>query len=339
MSFNKKVLEKIFNSGKLNVFHKLQPNQLSVLNYHRIDNPTHPDFDTFKPNISATIEDFSKQMKYLVEHFNVVSIEIFSNWLDGKEKLPPQAAMVTFDDGYLDNYKNAFPILKNFNIPAIIFLTSNYIGKAKLFNWDLIAYCFHHTPHNQANIPIIGYQAWTNISSRDNVMRQFTEKLKLIPNNEIGHHLIELSNVLDTPHPGKAFASLQMTWDQVREMASEGIDFGGHTESHPILTRVSRKKASEELINSKQRIETELGKRVISFAYPNGKQPDFNSTITNLVRDAGYEVAFTLLSGPTSFREVRANPLAIRRIFVSYKDSLSRFGFKLSGFQRLLNQD
>jgi len=85
---------------------------------------------------------------------------------------------------------------------------------------------------------------------------------------------------------------------------------------------------------SKSKIETEIGEPVLSFAYPNGQASDLNDPIERIVSETGIRVAFTLLNGPTSQEEVRRNPYAIRRIFISYKHSMPEFAALLSPINR-----
>jgi peptidoglycan/xylan/chitin deacetylase (PgdA/CDA1 family) len=126
-----------------------------------------------------------------------------------------------------------------------------------------------------------------------------------------------------------------MDWDMVRAMQAGGMCFGGHTVHHPILTRLPRQQAREEIRNSKAHIEEELGRQVLSFAYPNGMRGDWNKEVEAEVRNAGYKAAFTLLNGPASWREVKSKPLAIRRVFISHKHGMDDFAAMMSPLNRL----
>jgi peptidoglycan/xylan/chitin deacetylase (PgdA/CDA1 family) len=141
--------------------------------------------------------------------------------------------------------------------------------------------------------------------------------------------------LLDVSVPPNAFSNLMMSWSQAKELSDNNIEMGGHTASHPILTRIAPEQASSELVRSKRRIEEAVGKRVVSFAYPNGQADDFNADLMARVREAGFETAFTLLVGPTRYSTVMKNPFSIRRIFLTYKDSFARFAAKLAGIGRL----
>lgn len=311
------------------------PRSLTVLNYHRVADPEKDGFESFRPNISAAPEMFARQMDYLCEYFNVISGSELSAWLYQKQALPPHAAMITFDDGYHDNWANAYPILKARNLPAIIFLTTNYIEKNTPFYWDTLAYAFRHTTRNQAVFPMIGLQSWHDDHEMKRIMLMWAAAGKLLPDREKEENLQKTLEILEVNLPEDAFNGMHLTWDQVREMAQNRIEMGSHTMSHPILTRVPLAQVEKELRGSKERIEAEIGMPVLSFAYPNGGSADFTPQTQNLLRGFGYKFAFSLMPGPTWYATVKKDPYAIRRIFLSHADTFGRFVGKITGLARL----
>ena len=321
--------------GVFDFARSISPNFLTVLNYHRIDDPSHEDFDTFLPNISATPSDFALQMDYVAQHYNVISGAELVAFVKGKRKLPARAAIITFDDGYLDNYTKAFPILKARNLPAIIFLTTDFIGTGKPFYWDLIAYCFHHTTLEKVDLPYLGSQVWVDESTRAEIMYSWIGLLKELSESEKRKIVDQLPELMKVSVPEDAFGNIMMSWSNARELSENGIEMAGHTVSHPILTRLPPEEASWELINCKRQIEDQINKRVISFAYPNGRSADFNSELIRRVQQAGFEVAFTLLPGQMRYGDIPKNRFAIRRVFLSYKDTFPRFAAKLTGINRI----
>ena len=320
------------------VIHYATPNFLTVLNYHRIEDPFKQGFDTFKPNISATPQEFSRQMEYVKARFNVITCEQLAACLRGEKKLPPHAAIITFDDGYTDNLTNALPILQKYNLPAVIFLTTDFMGSDLPFYWDAVAYCFYHTKKNDAFLPLTGECSWHDEHSRERIMLRWIEAVKKLPEDEKRAMIRQIGPLLDVDIPAGAFANLHLTWEQVRAMRRSGIEFGSHTAAHPILTRIPLEQARREIQESKRKIEAEIAEPVISLAYPNGGSADFSPDVMEAARQAGIEVAFTLLSGPTRYATVRKNPLAVRRIFLTYHDTFSKFVMKLMGITRLLNK-
>jgi len=270
-------------------------------------------------------------MDYVRRHYSVITCEHLLSWLRGEKDLPRHPLVITFDDGYSDNLAFAYPILKERNLPAIIFLTTGFIGGDLPFYWDYVAYLFSHTQQISARLPITGEAAWTTAAEREKVMISWVDCVKKLPEAERRQAVSEIAAVLDVRVPERVFSNLYLTWEQIRMMDQNNIEFGAHTVNHPILTRISRDGVQEEVNKSKQQIENEIQRPISTFAYPNGQRSDFSDEVISIVREAGIEIAFTLLPGPTQIKVVRENPLAIRRIFLSHSDSFPRFVAKLFG--------
>ena len=329
------LLQFVYKLGMHAVISRLFTNTLTVLNYHRIDNPHSQKFSAFKSNVSASPEMFNLQMAYLTNNCNVVSASDVTAWVAEDRPLPPRAALITFDDGYFDNYLNAYPILRKQNLPAVIFLASDYMESATPFYWDLIAHCFFMSRKDHLEIPSLGSFSWSDDASTDTVVRQVVEALKSKPEHDKKVLIDSFPGLLNVSISDDVFKGMFLSWSQVREMSANGIEMGAHTASHPILTRIHPDDAMAEIIKSKTRIEDEVKQPVHCFAYPNGQRTDYNDIVIKAVRDSGIQTAYTLLPGPTRFTSVKKRPYQIRRIFLSYKDTLPRFAAKLSGLSRL----
>ena len=330
----KKLLNLAYETGLIRAGRSLWARSLTVVNYHRIDDPYRQQFDSFRPNVSATPHDFGRQMDYLGKWFNIVSLKQIVAWLDGRQDLPPYAALITFDDGYLDNYSAAFPILRRHHFPALIFLTTAHIGTDAPLYWDMAAYCFAHTERDHLAFPDGRAVSWSSPEQLDRISRDWIESMKTLPQAEKQIHVQRLPELLGVSIPAGYFQKLMMDWDQVREMQKSGIELGAHTMHHPILTRIPLEQVREEVAGSKARIEAELGEAVLGFAYPNGQSSDLNESIERIVAESGIRAAFTLLNGPSSQGEVKRNPYAIRRIFISHRHSLAEYALLLSPINR-----
>jgi peptidoglycan/xylan/chitin deacetylase (PgdA/CDA1 family) len=333
-SLKRTVLNLAYETGLIRAGRGFWKRSLTVVNYHRINDPQRSGFDSFKPNVSATPEDFDRQLDYLARWFNVVSLKEIVAWLDGREELPSYAALITFDDGYLDNYTSAFPVLRKYNFPALIFLTTGHIGTDTPFYWDMAAYCFSHTRSDYLTFPDGRVEHWSSREELDQVTRNWIEHMKILRQVEKQTYVQNLPVSLGVSIPAGYFQKLMMDWDQVREMQGGGLEFGAHTVHHPILTRISSERVREEVLGSKSRIEAEIGEPVLGFAYPNGQASDLNEEIEKIVAESGIRAAFTLQNGPSPQGEVKRNPYAIRRIFISHRHSLAEFAMLLSPINR-----
>jgi hypothetical protein len=167
------------------------------------------------------------------------------------------------------------------------------------------------------------------------VCAEWIEAAKRQPQARILEATAQLHDTLGTAMPDSVYAGEVLTWDEVRAMAKQGFEFGSHTLSHPILTGLSPTRARRELAESRDRLQDELNEPIRTLAYPNGTSADFNPEIEAMAKSCGYAVAFTLVPGPARARDVRARPLAVRRIAVYLTDGDRRYRAKLAGAGRV----
>lgn len=188
----------------------------NILMYHRVNDHDHDGLTT--PTLV-----FEEMMRELRKRYQLVSLGELVQTLASGGSLGGKVA-ITFDDGYRDNLLCAAPILKKFNIPATFFVTTGYIGTARVFPWD-----------SKNSIP----------------------------------------NAL-------------MTWDEVRNLAELGFEIGAHTVNHPDLGVTLSADARREIRESKQHVESELGRKVEAFAFPFGKRESCPVAVSAIVREEGY---------------------------------------------------
>lgn len=308
--------------------------RLTVLTYHRITDATAPDFPYYRPNVSASSAMFERQMQYLSRHFNVVDLASVHDCLLHGHALPPRPLLITFDDGYLDNYTHAFPILQAYGLPAVMFLVPERIDAPTPPWWDECAYYCYHTPLQRATLPLLGAQSLATRQQRRTVAEMLIQRLKYTHETAKHQFLQTLSATLAVPFPAHE-AGLFVSWDHVRELVAHGIACQSHTLNHPILTQISLAEAQHQLVESRRRIEHETGVVVTSFAYPNGTRHDFNPSVVQMVRDAGYKLAFTTVPGPMRLATAQRQPLEIRRVYLGYRDTFEMFGLKVMGAAQL----
>lgn len=307
---------------------------LTVLAYHRVIDPGAAAV-AYRPHVSATPACFAAQLDFLSPRYDIIAAGDLVAWLEERRPLPARPLLITFDDGYRDNYENAFPLLRERHLPAVIFLATDFIDRGEPFPGDRAAWLLSRSDRREGHLPLLGHRRWATEEQRQAVLKEWLERLKPRPDAERRAAVDGLVAALGVcPAPGE-FPGLHVAWSEVREMSGQGIEMGGHTRTHPILTRVSPAVAEEEIRSCRERIEQETGRPVRTFAYPNGQRGDFSEmTAAALVRH-GFAAAFTLLPGPAPCSEARRQPLAIRRIFVSHKDAPVRFVLKLLGVPRL----
>ncbi len=298
---------------------------LRILAYHRVidDDPATFPFD--EELISADTESFYNQMKFARNNFDVISFQdLRQSEIEGR-KLPHRALLITFDDGYKDNYTNAFPVLKALALPATIFLTTGCINQSKLFWWDRITYSLKKTRRAEISFPSVSGEPMSLRSAIDrrSAIERVLEWIKEVP-EEVRQGFLERLNLeLDVEMPEHLARKMMLTWEEINLMASEGIEFGSHTITHPILANVGHAQLEQEIFESKRAIERHLGKEAIAFAYPAGTLSRFSLEAKEAVARAGFHYAVSYEDSMAFYDEF--DRFALPRIHVERDHSIERF--------------
>jgi len=263
---------------------------VAIICYHRIGNIN----DRWAID-TTDISDFEKEMRFLSKTHKIFSLEKLAKIINEKKVLPKKGAVVTFDDGYKDNYTQAFPVLKRYNIPATVFLTTSYIGTGNLFWWDKLDYILSNTKQKRFDLGDFGDiyppSDKNKLKKHDEISIRFTK----IPEDQKINLIDKLVEISDVDIPKNLGKDIIMSWDEVKEMNEEGISFGAHTVTHPILTKIPLEQAKNEIISSKKDIENRIDKPVTTFSYPNGLSDDFNNDIKNIIKENGFVCATTII--------------------------------------------
>ncbi len=305
------------------------PTRLTVIAHHRIIDVNRPDFLYYEA-IAESPDAFARQMTYVAENFNVIDLATLHAFIKHGHVLPSRPLLITFDDGYLDNYTNAFPVLRRLGLPAVIFLITDRMDNPIPPWWDECAYYFRHTEKLQVMLPLLGEQDISTAKQRQVVLEMLLNKLKTVPDADKQEMIPPVSSALDVAPPAHDH-SLFVSWDQVREMVANGIACQSHTVSHPILTRVSQEQMRQQLKESRDRIISETGQEVIAFAYPNGLGADYDVTTQQTLSSLGYSMAFTVATGPIKAEQVYKHPMTIPRIMGRPNDSFEGFLLRVNG--------
>ena len=298
--------------GFLNLLKYRYSNHLIVINYHRIrlnkKNITLFDDDVFGPSRN----EFNQQLKWLKKNVDIISENDLIDIANGVINCPIRGVMITFDDGYIDNFKLAYPLLRDHGLPAIFFIPTKTIEERTLGWWDHIAYMLKMTKYE----PIIfdGKKIYPK-SDLKNTIRYILSLIWLnrMPVDEL---LSELSKTCNVSPPMLEIQEKElMSWDNLKEVSRNGINIGSHTHSHIILSSLDLETQKYEMIKSKQVLEKKLGYKIRSISYPVGNYIHFNNNTKSIARECGYDLAFSFLTGINSWTEL--DKMDVKRIPVS----------------------
>jgi len=272
-----------------------------ILNYHRIGNGSQSPYDR---NLwSATSEEFESQVRIVTRNFDVIGLEDLDHALQ-----QPRGRHVafTFDDGYLDNYTEAFPILKSYNTKAAFFVTTGFLDVPQMPWWDEIAWMVRRSPLEE-----LPQNRWTltplpfDEPNREQVIRDCLLVYKRISGCQTKQYLSELSELLQSGRaPERIAHELWMTWPMLREMRQAGMTIGGHTVNHPILANLTPEQQDFEVGECLRRISQELREPATTFSYPVGGRSSFNSHTRKALERNGVRWAFTFIGGHVRQRKI-----------------------------------
>jgi len=289
--------------------------KLSVFIFHRVL----PAADPLLPD-EVTAEQFDWMMRLVSGAYNVLPLDNAVTLLE-QEMLPPAAACVTFDDGYMDNATIALPILKRYSVPAAFFIATAFLDGGRMWNDDVIE-AARSFPGPRVDLSDIGLGVHdlSSTSARVNCYRGLLRHLKYLPHPERMATAREIARRSGLPDR----SDLMMRSADVRVLHDAGMEIGGHTHTHPILNSIDDASAEFEIGECKGRLEHLLGARVTTFAYPNGvPEKDFSERHKAIARKAGYRVAVTTQAG---YSRSGHDPYAIPRFTPWDRTPLRFFG-------------
>jgi peptidoglycan/xylan/chitin deacetylase (PgdA/CDA1 family) len=286
---------------------------LLIFMYHRVLSDGDAEIKYIQPGLCVTRSIFERQMACLSMNFNLISLTELTGRIRDHRALPERCVVITFDDGWRDNFLNAYPVLKKYNIPATVFLASDFIGTGKIPWFYEVYHLLTHSPLRPEKLTSILKKVITEKSRSSSGSRveaedltfdtcelnRVIEILKKLNADTISTFVNEIARECSQGAEAPGPRDLMMTWEEVIAMCRDHFDFGSHTMSHSILPLTDASEVEHELNQSKQVIEAKIGQEVLHFSYPNG---EFNREIKKLVQQAGYRSAAAILI-PRIYRE------------------------------------
>jgi peptidoglycan/xylan/chitin deacetylase (PgdA/CDA1 family) len=289
-----------------------------VLNYHRVGDRDGQPWDRTLWNAGA--EQFDRQLGVLAKDAEVIGPEDLLRL--ARERRPGRHVLLTFDDGYRDNYLTAYPLLRRRGLTATFFPCAGFLDDARVAWWDEIAWMVRNARHERIVLADgLGAREETAGAlplgpEEDATIAALVAAYKALASAETERLLDFIADATGSGRCDAAAASeLWMSWEMTREMRSSGMSFGGHTVTHPILARLSPELQSGEISGCAKRLQAELGEPMRWFAYPVGARDTFTADTQRLLADAGVELAFSFYGGFSRF--ARWDPYDVPRVHVS----------------------
>lgn len=258
-----------------------------ILNFHRFYESS-DDLLLKGPSVHTYVDDFEKMLTLLGERFDFISISQIVEHLNSGEPFDSESVAITMDDGYLDNLTLGLPVLARLGVPATLYVATRFIDNEDVLPMDAVEYALRTTSKQQL--------VWKGVLDSPVMLRSYAERreaniligkiLKDLRTDEMSGRFEELYDLLDiekTQH-----SRVMLTWDQVKKLSEQGVDIGSHGISHKLMTVIPEEEAKRELYLSQEIITEKLGVKPVHFAFPNGREQDFNNELRAEAKRLGY---------------------------------------------------
>ena len=267
-----------------------------ILSYHRVVGNFELEAKRGLPTLNITQQTFRKHLEQVSVTHDIVPLDHALEVLDGSRRASRDVAVITFDDGYRDVYTYAFPVMRDMKVPAIVYVPSHFIGTNKRLGHDRLWAALIRMKDRGIGPMAVGVggkaEKWLlDAFEGAHTPNKVLERL-------IGKHATpELTRLADALEDRLGLAGqkvpegqLAMTWDQLREMDAHGVETGGHTAEHTVLTNQRLDDARAEIALCKATIDKHMGKPIRHFAYCNGY---YSAGVAQALKAEGFVSAVT----------------------------------------------
>jgi peptidoglycan/xylan/chitin deacetylase (PgdA/CDA1 family) len=296
----------ILASGALRLAGNLHGRSAAILMYHSVL----PDPSLQADSLGGIVHSgsaFRAQMELLARDYHPISLNQTVKHLRDGEDFPKRSVVVTFDDGYADNYEVAMPILNQFAVPATFYVTVDCVENKRLPWPSRLRFAFRRTKQTSWTGSKTDSQTGSNPKSwnlssplnREEAFLAACDSCCQLSGAVQEEFVRRIEHELQASLPADS-GSLMMSYDQLRELAGHGHVVGSHTMTHPNMAQLKVDDARRELAESKQRLESRLGSPIKHFSYPcPALEPHWSERTLEQSRAVGYETAVTTNSGLT----------------------------------------
>jgi len=289
------------NNNKIsNIKKLLKKNKLTVFLFHGVIKKNPFQIRNYNKK-HIHINKFRKYMKLLSREGNPVSMHEVVRMHKSKIKFKNKSFAITFDDGFENNLKNALPILRYYNVPATIYLTTNFVNKNEMSWIDKIEHAIERTKKNKIYISVLKKEYKLSSKSEkiafldrirlfvknNNKIKPYTFAKKII--NRLGFKEISnLKNELDK----------KLSWSQINFLKKNKlINLGLHGHTHQILTYLNDSELKSEITQPYKLLKRKAGISSQHFSYPEGLKFCYSKKIISLLKRKKFLCSPTAIFG------------------------------------------
>ncbi len=321
---------------------------LAVITYHGVLPDGYRPIDSGFDGSLITADAFRQQLRLLKKKYTVISPEEMRSWCLSGTELPPRAALLTCDDGFLNNLTEMVPILQNEGLRCLFFVTGASAGDQRTMLWyEELLLLFLRARPGRFEISADGIELSGVLGEREQRRALWWSAVKRLSQADAEtrdsflhavHAYFGLQETLEFFL--NTYAETQrhfclLTCAELQQLAAAGMTIGAHTLTHPVLTQLPPELAWKEITESRTRLESSLGRQIWAFAYPFGDATSVSPSVVAMAKQAGFDAAFLNIGGGLG----TSLPLhSIPRVHVNAGMSLAEFEAHVSGFYEALQR-
>jgi len=316
----------------------------AVLTYHGVSPDSYRVIDPALDGGLVRADGFRRQLEFLQDQYNVIAPGEFLRWCEGGHELPPRSVLLTCDDGLQNSLYDMLPILQEFELQCLFFVTGASLSRTPTMLWyEELYLMFLRAPESFAlALPEPGLQADAGREEKRVLWWDWVRKLSQYDFSRrrtlLGRIRMQLglSERWDAPYredPVLSRRFLVLNRSELHQLAEAGMCIGAHTLSHPMLSQSSQDDAWREISDSKRGLEQALGERVWAFAYPFGDSSSVTPREGQMAKQAGFKAAFLNVGGEFGTKTPK---LALPRVHITADMSLVELEAHISGVHRSL---
>ena len=298
-----------------------------ILSYHRVVADYRAELGRSLYTLNIAHDTFRRHLEVLQQSHDIVSLDDALAVLDGSRKAARDVAVITFDDGYRDVYKHAFPILRDMRLPAVVYVPSAFVGTDRRLGHDRLFAALRKMKARGIGPVAVGVgnpgERWL-IDALEGGAGPELALERLIaryPTPGLSKLADALEDRLGLAQEKGADGELPMSWEMLRELDSQGVITGAHSAEHTVLTNQPLEEARREIAQCKAALEKGLRKPVRHFAYCNGY---YSAGVAQALKAEGFASAVTTEDMPNT---PGIDPYALKRKVLWEASSAGVLGF------------
>jgi len=302
----------------LNGFHSRIDNELTILLYHGVTDIQSRGIENIQgKHIPAS--NFSDQMEYLQKHCYVLSLDEFLEIQKSGDDLPPKSTIVSFDDGFRNNYSIAAPILEEHQVPAVFYISSGVVNTDIMFWVDILEDAINLSGKSTIRVRLDQEEEFSIRNDEEKLqalvrIKGYCKTATAVEKDRVIQEVQDAAGEVATVDHSENYQKI--SWKELKEMHENSLfTIGGHALYHNILSSLEGGLLKKEIRTSLDLLEINLKAPITHYSYPEGLAHHYNQEVIDLLKENGIVCSPSAICGLNPKTE---NPFHLKRVMVGF---------------------